>query len=231
MGLVVIVEGLIGAGKSTLTQELGNALGPDTLIQMEPDEQGNANPYLADFYADKKRWAFPMQVELLSLRYRMQLLAQWHVMNGQGYAVTDRSYFGDTCFARLMNKTGDISDREFDTYKNIYQIMTASILLPSVCVRLCLNPETAAERIRSRASIREGRRSELVIDLGYLTALDAEIDTTVKILEQQGVRVINIDWNANRDTPESRAPAIQKIADTIHSMSPPDLFQLHKRLL
>ena len=111
MGLVVIVEGLIGAGKSTLTQELGQAMGPDTLVLMEPDEQNNANPYLADFYGDKDRWAFTMQAHLLGVRYRMQLMAQWHAMGGRGHALCDRSYYGDTCFARMMHKTGQISDQ------------------------------------------------------------------------------------------------------------------------
>jgi deoxyadenosine/deoxycytidine kinase len=44
---VVIVEGIIGAGKSVLAKELGRALGPSTLLLLEPDEKKNANPYLA----------------------------------------------------------------------------------------------------------------------------------------------------------------------------------------
>lgn len=231
MGLVVIVEGLIGAGKSTLTQELGQALGADTLTLMEPDERDNANPYLADFYGDKDRWAFTMQVHLLGVRYRMQLRAQWHAMGGRGHAVCDRSYYGDTCFARLMHKTGQISEREFNTYQHLYQTMTAGILLPSVCVRLHTNPEIAAERIRSRAAEREGRRSELVIDLDYLRALDAEVDTTVHILRTQGVRVLDLHWDAHMDTPAKRAEPIRILAAQILGTPEPDLFHLHRRIV
>lgn len=229
MGLVVIVEGLIGAGKSTLTQELGRALGTDTLILMEPDEQNNANPYLADFYGDKDRWAFTMQVHLLGVRYRMQLMAQWHAMGGKGHAICDRSYYGDTCFARMMHKTGQISEREFDTYRSMYQAMTASVLLPSVCVRLRVDPAVAAERISKRAELREGRRSELTIDLGYLRALDEEIETTVDILRGQGVRVLDLNWGLNLGTPEERADAIHILASQIVAVPEPDLFQLHHR--
>jgi deoxyadenosine/deoxycytidine kinase len=231
MGLVVIVEGLIGAGKSTLTRELGSALGPDTLVQMEPDEQNNANPYLADFYGDKDRWAFTMQVHLLGVRYRMQLMAQWHAMGGLGHAVCDRSYYGDTCFARMMHRTGQISDREFGTYRSLYQAMTASVLLPSVCVRLHVDPEVAAERIRRRASYRDGRKSELVIDLGYLRALDEEIDTTVGVLRGQGVRVIDLHWGSDRGTPEDRAEAIRVLAAQVAAEPEPDLFHLHRRVV
>lgn len=232
MGLVVIVEGLIGAGKSTLSHELGQALGPDTLTLMEPDERGNANPYLADFYGDKARWSFTMQVHLLGMRYRMQLAAQWHAMMGRGHAVLDRSFYGDTCFARLMNRTGEISDREFDTYRTIYQSMTASVLLPSICFRLKVDPEVAAERIRRRASDRAGRRSELVIDLGYLRSLDAEIDATVGVLRGQGVRVVEIPWDMDLQTPEGRAMVVRDLAQTVENARPTDLFlQHHTRII
>lgn len=227
MGLTVIVEGIIGAGKSTLSQELGKALGPDTLTLMEPDEQGGANPYLADFYGDKTRWAFSMQAHLLSCRYRMQLAAQWHAMTGKGNAVLDRSFYGDTCFARMMNKTGEITPREFETYRILYQSMSASVLLPNTCVRLRVDAAVAAERIRKRAEKRDGRKSELVIDLSYLEALDQEIDVTIGILQQQGVRVFEVPWTENRQTSEDRAQDIQQLAAKILDVAPPDLFKLH----
>lgn len=231
MGLVVIVEGLIGAGKSTLTQELGAALGPNTLTLMEPDEKDAANPYLSDFYGDKERWSFTMQVHLLGARYKMQLAAQWHAMSNRGHACLDRSFYGDTCFARMMNRTGEISDREFETYRIIYQSMTASVLLPSACVRLRVDPRIAAERIQRRASEREGRRSELTIDLGYLEALEHEIDTTVEVLRQQGVKIIEVPWSENRGSVEERAAGVQAIADQINQVSMPDLFlHLHRRV-
>jgi deoxyadenosine/deoxycytidine kinase len=232
MGLVVIVEGLIGAGKSTLTHELGEALGPNTLTLMEPDEKDAANPYLSDFYGDKSRWSFTMQVHLLGARYKMQLAAQWHAMSNRGHACLDRSFYGDTCFARMMNRTGEISDREFETYRVIYQTMTASVLLPSACVRLRVDPKIAAERIQMRASEREGRRSELTIDLGYLEALEREIDITTEVLRQQGVQILEIPWSENRGSPEERSEAVREIADRIHRVEEPDLFlQHHRRVL
>ena len=231
MGLVIIVEGLIGAGKSTFSAELGAALGPNTLTLMEPDERGG-NPYLGDFYTDKARWAFSMQVHLLAARYQMQLAAQWHAMSGRGHAVLDRSFYGDTCFARMLNRSADITDREYETYRTLYRAMTASVLLPSVCVHLRVDPEVAAERIRHRISEREGRRSEAVIDLGYLTALDEEIGRTVRVLLDRGVKVLDVPWNQDRADPVERSWPVANLAAAIGSASGEDpLLQHHTRVI
>jgi deoxyadenosine/deoxycytidine kinase len=229
---VVIVEGIIGAGKSSLTKELGIALGPETLVQMEPDDAGNANPYLADFYGDAKRWALVMQVHLLQARFRMHLHAQWHALSGRGHAILDRSYFGDTCFARLQVRHGAMSQREFETYRALYHTMTASVLLPNVCVRLLVAPEIAKRRIESRMAEREGRKCESGIDLQYLVDLDREISHMVAVLRTQGVTVIDMPWDVDRDSQEQRKHAVMSLACRIAEQEPPDTFlDLHRRTL
>jgi len=229
---VVIVEGIIGAGKSSLTRELGEALGPNTLVQMEPDEANNANPYLSDFYQDQKRWALIMQVHLLQARYRMHLHAQWHAMSGFGHALLDRSYFGDTCFARLQLKNGAMSPREFGTYQDIYHTMTAAVLLPNVCVRLLVAPKTSAQRIAKRMFDRDGRKCESAIDLQYLIDLDREISHMVDVLRRQGVTVIDMPWDVDRESAEDRAVAVRALAARIQELDAPDPFlDFHRRTL
>lgn len=229
---VVIVEGIIGAGKSSVCRELGRALGPDTLMMLEPDEKEGGNPYLADFYGDQKRWAFVMQVHLLQARYAMQLHAQWHVLSGKGHAVLDRSYFGDTCFARLQLANAALTEREFQTYSSIYHAMTASVMLPSICVRLLVAPEIAHERIRRRMEAETGRTCESGIPLRYLVDLDREISHMAAILRTQGVTVIDIPWDVDRDTPESRSVAVRSLAARIADQEPLDDFlDLHRRTL
>lgn len=229
---VIIVEGIIGAGKSSLTRELGEALGQSTLIQMEPDEANDANPYLSDFYSSPERWAFVMQVHLLQARYRMHLQAQWHAMSGTGHALLDRSYFGDTCFARLQLKGGAMTEREFNTYRDIYHAMTASVMLPNVCVRMLVSPEISRQRIQRRMELREGRKCESVIDLQYLMDLDREISHMVSVLRQQGVTVIDMPWDMDRDSPESRRMAVESLASRIQEDCAPDPFlDLHRRTL
>lgn len=228
---VIIVEGLIGSGKTTLSRELGQAL--DALTLFEPDEKGEnggGNPYLADYYGDPARWSFILQVHQLQARYRMHLSAQWHAMEGRGHAVLDRSYFGDTAFARLQVKTGLMTEREFKTYTSIYHAMTASVLLPNVCVRVLASPEVCNSRVAKRMESETGRVCETAINLNYLRGLEQEIDHMVGVLRSQGVTVLDMPWDDSRDTPEARSGAVGALAARISALSPPDLFlDTHRR--
>jgi deoxyadenosine/deoxycytidine kinase len=227
---VVLVEGIIGAGKSVLTEELGRALGKSTLTLMEPDEKDGANPYLQDFYKDAERWALIMQVHLLQARFRMHQQAQWHAMNNYGHAVLDRSFQGDTCFARMLHRSGVMSQREFDTYKSIYHAMTASVLLPNVCVRLVVAPRVAQGRIKRRMEEQTGRECEDVIDLQYLTDLDTEISHMTDVLRGMGVSVIELPWDDHREKSADRAAVIERLAAQIVENGPVDLFlDTHRR--
>lgn len=226
----IVVIGLIGSGKTTLSRELAQTLG--ALWLSEPDEKGNRNPYLADYYTDPTRWAFPLQVHMLGLRLRQQLHAQWHVMNGQGHAVMDSSYWQDTAFARLQVKMGLMTDREFNTYSSIYHAMTASVLLPNVCVRVLASPEVCNSRVAKRMAIETGRKCETAIDLDYLRGLEQEIDHMVGVLRSQGVTVLDMPWDIDRGTPEDRRGAVEALASRIAALNPPDFFlDLHRRTI
>lgn len=229
---VVTVVGLIGSGKSTLTTELGAALGPNTLILQEPVVENDGNPYLSDYYKDQKRWSLTMQVHLLALRFRMHKDAQWHAMNKRGPAVIDGSYYMDTAFARLQLKLGFMEEREFDSYREIYHGMTASVLYPTVCVRVLVDPETCNRRIASRMEKIDGRKCEKAVDLDYLKKLEIEIDHMVNVLKHQGVIHFDVPWDVDRDSAEQREHAVKSLASRILSTEPPDLFlDLHRRTL
>lgn len=229
---VIIVEGLISGGKTTLTRELGKALGDDTLVLIEPDEKDSSNPYLADYYGEPARWSFTMQCHMLTMRYRMHLHAQWHAMQGAGHAILDRSYFGDTAFAHLQLQMGLMSEREFETYSKLYHGMTASVLLPTVCLRVLVSPEVAIQRIKKRLRIETGRECEAGIDLDYLRGLDREIDHMVSVLRDQGVTVLDVPWDEDRDTPEIRQAAVEGLAARIENLRPTDAFlDKHRRTL
>lgn len=226
------MEGLIGSGKTTLSRELGQALGKTALTLFEPDEKGGGNPYLADYYDDPARWAFVLQVHQLQARYRMHLQAQWHAMQSFGHAVLDRSYFGDTAFARLQLKMGTMTQREFDTYSSIYHAMTASVLLPSVCLHVMASPEVCNQRIATRMELETGRKCEEAIDLDYMRGLELEINYMVSVLRAQGVMVLDVPWDTDRDTPEMRASTVEALAARIQSLTPPDYFlDMHRRAI
>jgi deoxyadenosine/deoxycytidine kinase len=229
-GKVAMVCGLIGSGKTSLSAELAMALGPGTLFLAEPDEKSNRNPYLQDYYGDSKRYALTMQIHLLALRYRMHLQAQWYVMNTGQCAVMDSAFYQDTAFACVQRALGLMEDREFSTYQLIYQAMTSSVLLPTVCLRMLCEPETCNERIAKRMEKQQGRRCEVAIDLTYLRLLDAEINHMCAVLRDQGVLVLEVLYDTDRDSVEQRAQTVKSLATRIHAITPPDLFlDLHRR--
>ena len=229
---VIIIEGLIGGGKSSLTHELGEAMkrrGDNTLVLFEPDEKDEANPYLKDYYTDQLRWSFTIQSHLLALRYRMHLQAQWHAMNGDGHSLLDRSFYGDTAFARLQLRLGLMSKREFETYRLLYHAMTASVLLPTACVRILVSPETCNRRIAARMLKETGRKCETAVDLHYLQGLDDEIGHMVNVLQSQGVAVLNVPWDEDRNQ-ENRQEAVEGLAARLERIEPVDPFlDLHRR--
>ena len=160
----------------------------------------------------------------------MHQLAQWWTLEGRGHVVLDRSYFGDTCFARLQLQNGLMSQREFVTYTALYHAMTASVLLPSVCVRTLVSPETAIERIRARMEKQQGRKCEVAVTSAYLTGLDCEIDHMCTVLEAQGVPTLHVPWDEDRATPEDRRRAVQGLISRILARAPADPFlDLHRR--
>ena len=231
-GKVIIACGLMGSGKSTLSRELAGALGPETLWLEEPDEKGGKNPYLSDYYGNPIRWSFTMQMHLLGTRYRSHLQAQWHAMATDNHAVLDSSYWQDTAYARLQMKQGMMTEREFATYQSIYHAMTASVMLPTVCLRTLVQPEVAQKRIQKRMEKQLGRKCEDVVDLAYLKGLDSEIDHMVGVLRQQGVTILDVPWDVDRENAAQRKASVEGLAARIQSLKPPDLFlDLHRRTI
>jgi deoxyadenosine/deoxycytidine kinase len=225
---VIIIEGIIGAGKTTFSKLLAEEL--DGIWLREPDEK-KGNPYLDKFYKDTSRWAFTMQLHLLNMRYRMHLNAQWTNMNMDKNVVIDRSFYGDTAFARLQLKNGSLSTDEFETYAMCYQNMTSNVLLPQICIYLDIKPEIAAERIRKRMEIETGRICENVIDIGYLKQLEVEELQVIETLERQGVYVIRIEWNNDREEHDIKNK-IKDIVKDIKEYKIVDMFlNLHRRTL
>ena len=226
-GNVIVVEGIIGAGKSSFSKELAEQLGSQTLYLKEPDEENDANPYLASFYSVPSRWAYTMQTHLLQARYKMHQNAQWHAMTTGASAVLDRSYFGDTAFAKLQLEMGDMSQDEFNTYRGIYHAMTSTLTLPDFCIHLNVSPEVSRERIAKRMQQQTGRECESVIELEYLQKLQKHENNVVKALERQGVKVLTLDWDKDRDSPGLRKDMIYAISDYILNYeSKSDIFSL-----
>ena len=159
----VAVAGNIGAGKSTLTGMLSEALG------WEPFYEANAeNPYLADFYSDMQRWSFHSQVFFLGkrLEHHHQLLQH------PGSVIQDRTVYEDAeIFACNLYEQGNMSERDYDAYRRLYQAISAFLPPPDLIVYLQGSVETLVSHINLR-----GREFEQNISADYLERLNRLYD-------------------------------------------------------
>jgi deoxyadenosine/deoxycytidine kinase len=154
----VVLAGNIGAGKSTLVSMICEKLGWEPYY--EPVAE---NPYLQDFYRDMRAWAFHSQVFFLTYRAR----AHRALMDIARPVVQDRSFYEDAeVFARALHLQGAISDRDWDTYRGLYQTLTTLLAPPDLVVYLRASVPTLQKRIAMR-----GRPFETRITDEYLESL------------------------------------------------------------
>jgi deoxyadenosine/deoxycytidine kinase len=159
----VLVAGNIGAGKTSLTEKLGEALGWETAYESVVD-----NPYLPDFYADMAAWAFHLQIFFLGHR------ADQHIdlANAKGSAIIDRSIYEDAeIFARAALNLNTISKRDYVTYRRLFKLVVGRLPSPDLLIMLKAPVEVLMDRIRARA-----REMEKGITADYLRLLESYYD-------------------------------------------------------
>lgn len=181
---LVIVEGNIGVGKSTLACQLARQL--NYKVFLEPTTK---NPYLAKFYRDPKRYALKLQLWIFRQRFRTYIEATQHVLKyGQG-VLLDRSVFSDSVFAAANHQQGAISTEGHEYYKALRKQALKALLIPHTTLYLDVPPETCYQRILGR-----GRDYEKGIPLDYLKELDACYKTFLDEMRNIGSRVLVYEW-------------------------------------
>jgi deoxyadenosine/deoxycytidine kinase len=148
----IVVEGPIGAGKTSLAKRLADHLSAELMLE-EPE----ANPFLDRFYRDSVRYALPTQLFFLFQRVnQLRELAQHDLFTRQ--FVADFLLEKDPIFAGLT-----LGDEELKLYRQIYGSLSPQAPDPDLVIVLDAPPETLIERIARR-----GRPSESVISEPYL---------------------------------------------------------------
>lgn len=160
-----IVEGNIGAGKSTFLTLIQQAI-PEVSVALEPihdwQDQGYGQSLLANFYQDPQRWAYTLETLTLMCRIREQLLEQQ--MYSNQVRIVERSvYSGHYCFAKNGYEHGFLTDSEWHMYQEWFSFLTQQLRPPKGFIYLQIAPEVAFARIKKRQ-----RPSEESLTLSYL---------------------------------------------------------------
>ena len=152
----IAIEGVIGAGKTTLARMLAEKIGAGLL----QDDAFN-NPFLVDFYKDRKRYAFSAQLYFLLTRYQQQQTLLVHDLF-EKRIVADYSFIRDHIFA-----TVNLSQRELILYEKILPLLKAEIPRPDLTIYLQTSTPVLLERIRKR-----NFAFERTVDSGYIGELN-----------------------------------------------------------
>ncbi|MFQ5858419.1 MAG: deoxynucleoside kinase [Anaerolineae bacterium] len=172
----IAVEGVIGVGKTTLARRLQPEFGAHLLL-----EEFEENPFLADFYTDRERYAFQTQIFFLLSRYRQQQAVP--TMHRQAPVISDYTFMKDRLFAYL-NLRGD----ELAVYQSVYSALAENIPLPDLVVYLRAETDTLMERIAVR-----DRSYERDMDRNYIEALNRAYDGYFTAYGDSPVLVIDTD--------------------------------------
>ncbi len=155
----ISISGNIGTGKSSMVEFLSRTFKLKHFF--EPNED---NPYLADFYADMKRWAFHSQMHFLSSKFRIHQ----ELERVETAVIQDRTIFEDAeIFATHLFNQGFIDKRDFATYQELYKTILRSLKAPDLMIYLECPLTTIRKRIKER-----GRAMEQNMPMEYLRKLN-----------------------------------------------------------
>lgn len=183
----LVIEGNIGAGKTTLSTMLSNDLGAKLVLERFAD-----NPFLPKFYADAERYGFQLELSFLAERY--------HQLNDE---IRERSLFqpltiADYFFMKsLIFAQNTLKDDELRLYQQLFSIMHNTLPRPDLYVYLHLPPERLLQNIRHRGRSYEQTIAPDYLERiaeGYFTFFKQHPEYTFLIIDRQ-----NIDFVGNPD--------------------------------
>lgn len=195
----IAIAGNIGSGKTTLTKMLVKRYG--WTPRFEPVE---FNPYLSDFYADMSRWSFNLQIYFLNKRFRDIV----DISKSSETIIQDRTIFEDArIFAPNLHDQGYMSDRDFDNYTDLFDLMMSLVGLPDLMIYIRSTIPNLISQIEKR-----GRDYEQTIRIDYLTGLNRRYEEWIA---QYPGRLVIVDGDHLKF--ESNPADFKQVCDMIDS--------------
>lgn len=152
----IVIEGVIGAGKTTLAEKLTEKLNAQIV-----KEQFDVNPFLEKFYGDRKRYAFQTQMFFLVNRFKQQ--QQLHQENlFTEFLISDYLFQKDQIFA-YMNLEGE----ELKLYESMFPLLARNLRKPDLVVYLQSSIDRLMYNIKKR-----GRKMERNLSREYIEGLN-----------------------------------------------------------
>lgn len=196
----IAIVGNIGAGKTTLANKLAHHYGWEVFL-----EDVEHNPYLTDFYDDMPRWAFHLQVYFLNSRFRQT--RRIHEIARHHGVVQDRTIYEDAfIFARNLNQSGMLDERDHANYRALFESMIAQVSPPDLLLYLRADLPKLIGQIDKR-----GRAYENNIRIDYLRNLNEHYENWIASYDLGKLLTIdvnNLDFVAR---PEDLGFIIEKI--------------------
>jgi len=174
---VINIAGVVGVGKSSLCN-IFNELGYKVYHEPVFD-----NELLEKFYYDKEKYAFPLQIFFLNKRFEM-----YKDSINYPASIMDRSIVEDRIFAKMLRDQGELNDKEYDIYVELFNNMMEHVNPPTLMVYLRIKTENVIERIKRR-----GRKYELEQSINYWYDLNSNYEVFFNEYSWSKLLVIDVD--------------------------------------
>lgn len=204
-GVEVVVDGVTGVGKTSLVRIISEEFNLTPFNEMFDDE----NRLLHKFFYDRPKWAFPMQTNFLTNRFK-----QYRKAMQIGRAVMDRSIYSDRIFARMYLEYGYLSHEEYDVYNNLLNALLEHVQPPQLLVYLKVSTDEAIRRIHRR-----GRPDEIEVEREYWDHLNQFYEKNYQDFNLGKLLVLQVDDLDYVHRPQDRQYMVDQIRQARQALS------------
>ena len=173
----IAIEGNIGAGKTTLATKIASEFNAKLIL-----ERFAENPFLPNFYVDKNRYAFPLEMSFLADRYQQFMEDTNQLDLFKSFMVSDYDTYKSLIFAKVT-----LQQNEFDLYRKIFNFMYKEVKKPKIYIYLYQTLDRLLDQIKKR-----GREYEQNIELSYLEQINRGYLDFLKTYPKESQLIIDV---------------------------------------